>query len=240
MPRLDELKGAFRGAGARVAMVVAAAALVVGVGAGAGVVSLAGSGNAESPPPDLGAVLAVQGMPEPFVTPPWRVVDGSWQVANQQASFSAKTAKTELAVVDPGTPVEAAQVRLAAVGDGAGLVFGYRDPSDYWVVTAAPAYATWSVVKVVHGVPEGAGNLGLTSTDAGSILAVVIRNGTADIGVSGKVERVVTDPTLRGATGVGIAVGPAGAGKAVFEDFQVVPVPPPAPPAPKPTTVPHR
>lgn len=234
MPWSHELKEAFQGAGARVAVGVAAAALIVGIGAGAGVVSLAGSSTAASRPVDLGAVLQVHGIPQSFSSPPWRVVDGAWQAANEQAFFSAQGSKTHIAVLDVGIPVEAAQVRLAAVGDGSGLVFGYRDPGDYWAVTAAPAYATWTVVHVAHGVQTQGGNLGLSSTDAGSILAVVIRDGTADIGLDGKVERVVSDPTLRGTATAGVGVAAAGAARTRFEDFQLVPVPLPAT-RPKPT-----
>ncbi len=204
-------------------MVAAAvAAGLVGIGLGVAGVSLLGSGGTKPAPPDLGAALQVGGILQPFGLPPWQVVGGSWQEDDGQGFFTLPASGFQVAVLG-SVPAAAAQVRLATVGDGAGLVFGYRGPRDFWMVTAAPSYGTWAVVKMAGGRSVGEGNLGLASTARGSILAVVVNGDTADIGLDGKVAHVVTDPSLGGATGVGVTVAPSGVAQTRFEDFGIVP-----------------
>jgi len=226
--RLSRLGARVRAA--RVEAVVAAAvgAGLVGIALGVAVVSLLGGTQTKPVAPEMGAALLVRGIPQPFGGA-WQVVGGGWHVAAEQGLFTSPASGPQLAVL-ASTPVAAAQVRLAAVGDGAGLVFGYRGPQDFWTVTAAPSYGTWAVVKVAGGRPVGEGNLGLASTARNSILAVVVRGDTADVGLDGKVLHVVTDPSLDGTTRAGVTVAPSGVDQTRFEDFQVVPTAVPAPP----------
>ncbi len=212
-------------AGHRATLAAAFLALLAGIGAGVGLVSALASTSTNQTKP--GGTILVQGTLQPLSVPPWLVVNGRWLVVNGQGFFSSPPSGTELAVLESIPRVEAAQVRLPSVGDGAGLVFAYHGPGDYWALTAVPGYSTWSVVQVSHGVATGEGNLGLDSLDDDSVLEVVIRSHTAVLGLDGQVLRVVSDPTLSPGR-VGVTVAASGATKALFGDFRVVPVPAPS------------
>lgn len=212
--------------GRGVTLGAASLALLAGAGLGVLTVSLLAGRGARPVPADLGAAIVVQGTPQPMGVPPWLVVKGRWQAGNGHASFSSPASGIQLAVLESVPRVEAAQVRLPAVGNGAGLVFAYQGPGDYWAVTAVPGYATWSVVKVVHGVSTGEGNLGLDSLAGGSILEVVMQGHSAALGLDGKVLRVVSDPGLSPGR-VGVTVAGSGVAQTSFGDFQVVPAPVP-------------
>jgi hypothetical protein len=196
----------------------------VGIGAGVGLVSLLARTSTKLTSDRLGRPMLVQGTMQPYNSPAWLVVDGRWQTTDGQGSFLSGPSGTQLAVLESSPRVEAAQVRLPSVGNGAGLVFAYQDPGDYWALTATPDYSTWSVVKVSHGAATGEGNLGLDSLADDSVLEVVIRSHTAVLGVDGKVLRVVSDPSLIPGR-VGVTVTASGARETLFGDFQVVPAP---------------
>jgi hypothetical protein len=199
-------------------------ALLVGIGAGVGLVSLLAGPSTKSASDRLGGPMLVQGTTQPYNFPPWLVIDGKWQTTNGQGSFLPGSSGTSLAVLESSPRVEAAQVRLPSVGNGAGLVFAYQDPADYWALTAVPGYSTWSVVKVSHGAATGEGNLGLDSLADDSVLEVVIRSHTAVLGLDGEVLRVVADPSLIPGR-VGLTVTASGARETLFAAFQVVPAP---------------
>lgn len=216
-----------RTTGLRVTLGSGSLALLAGTGLGVLTVSLLPGGGARPVPADLGAAIVVQGTPQPMGVPPWLVVHGRWQAGNGHASFSSPASGIQLAVLESIPRVVAAQVRLPTVGSGAGLVFAYQGPGDYWAITAVPGYATWSVLKVLHGVSTGEGNLGLDSLAGGSILQVVMHGHSAALGLDGKVLRVVSNPSLSPGR-VGVTVAGSGVTQTSFGDFQVVPVPRPA------------
>lgn len=155
--------------------------------------------------------------------PPWQVLAGTWGIANQQAYLSAPTADQGVAVVTIGRPVASAQIRVADVVAGAGLVFAYADPADYWALRAVPSYGTWNVVQVVGGTSRDMGNLGLVPIAGGTMVSATVTGDQVVIAIDGQVARTVTSPAPIGGQGAGITVSGSDARMARFEDFGVTP-----------------
>ncbi|MDQ2724087.1 MAG: hypothetical protein M3Y36_01105 [Actinomycetota bacterium] len=155
--------------------------------------------------------------------PPWQALAGTWGIANQQAYLSAPIADQGLAVVAFGRPLASAQVRVAAMVAGAGLVFAYQDPGNYWVVQAEPSYGTWNVVQVVAGTSRGLGNIGLVPIADGTVVSAAVTGDQVAVAVDGQVGRTFTASTPVMGQGAGLTVSGPGARMVRFEDFGITP-----------------
>lgn len=153
--------------------------------------------------------------------PAWLVVAGTWGVGNQQAHLSAPGGGTGVAVVPVSGIVTAAQVRVADVVPGTGLVFAYRDPADYWLVEAEPGYGTWNIVQMAGGAARGRGNVGLAPTAGGTVASVAMSGTAVTVAIDGNTVRTLIDPSLGAGTAAGLAVSGSAATSARFEDFQL-------------------
>lgn len=201
----------------------------------AGAAPASGAGATGAGAAGAGAPLVVGGALDSFAGPsdpaslgrlatgtPWRAVSGTWGSGGGQAYVSRPaTAGPDIAVVGAATTGAGVQVRLAHVAPGAGLVFGYRDPANYWYVAAVPAYASWEVVKVVGGSPHPVANTWLSPVSDGTTVAVSTAGHSIEIALDGVVTQVVTDPGPLGSGAAGmIETGPASAA-ARFAGFRV-------------------
>jgi hypothetical protein len=130
---------------------------------------------------------------------PWSVVAGDWAVRGGDASVTPwPDAPTSAIVVDPRQPGGTFTVTFSRVVPGAGVVFRYGGPRNFWYLTAAPQSATWRVVRVVDGVQTEVDTLGV----------VPVADGTT-IAVDGQRRRTIVDAVLAGNARVGlIASGP--------------------------------
>lgn len=152
--------------------------------------------------------------------PSWRAVRGGWAVALGEAYPASPAPGRSLAVVALGQGDGAAQVRVARLTQGSGVVFRYRDPSNYWYVAAVPAYGSWSVVKVLDGQEQTVANTGTSSVKDGTTVGVRFQGQTIDVAIDGVVRASVSDGALSTADGVGMAVWGSDAAKARFDDFR--------------------
>jgi hypothetical protein len=178
-------------------------------------------------PDDAQGLGAVPGGPQ------WEAAVGTWGIAASQAYVVAPAPGRNIAVVELGQEEGAVQVRVPKVAAGAGIVFRYRDPSNYWAVFAVPAYATWNIVKVVDGKSHAVANTGVSSLQDGVAVAVRTRADTIDVIVGTQVTKTITDATLREATKVGLTVEGDASGQARFDDVRAaLPASQPAPAGP--------
>jgi hypothetical protein len=70
--------------------------------------------------------------------PQWEAAADTWGIAANQAYVVTPAAGRNIAVVELGQEEGAVQVRIPKMTAGAGIVFRYRDPSNYWAVFARP------------------------------------------------------------------------------------------------------
>lgn len=156
--------------------------------------------------------------------PAWFADTGTWGISDGQAYLSAPANGRNHAVVDLGQAYGAVQATLPKVVNGAGLVFRYRNPFDYWAVVAVPAYATWAVVRVQGSQEEVVANTGLSPIDDGTRVAVRLDGDDIDIVLDTQVVRTITEAVVGTATKVGMtaqALPGIDAASARFDDFAV-------------------
>lgn len=156
--------------------------------------------------------------------PMWFADAGIWGISNGQAYVSGPDDGRNHAVIDLGEQDGAVRAQLNRVVNGAGLVFRYQSPFDYWAVVAVPAYATWAIVQVVDGEELVVDNTGLSPIADGTAVAVRMEGDSIDIAFNGRVAATigVADPSE--ATRAGLtaqAIPGIDAAAARFDDFAV-------------------
>ena len=86
---------------------------------------------------------------------PWQAVAGTWGVrADRAVTSGGADGAPNIAVVPDGSGDGLTEVTMMVVEEGAGLVFRYLDPENYWSVTANPGVGSWSVNRVIDGDTE--------------------------------------------------------------------------------------
>lgn len=214
-----------RGWLAAAAVGVLVVGLVIGILIGAGM----GSGASAS---HVGEIVQVVGASDQFNRPDdafslgaqpgglrWRADVGRWGVLGEKAAATLPGPDRSFAVIPVDRGDGAVQVRLDKVTDGAGLVFRYRDPRNFWSLVAAPRYATWSLTKTIGGLSSGAATTGLTSTRDGTTIAVRMKGDIIDVVVGGRVRKTITDRSLRHEALGGLTVAGDAAALARFDDM---------------------
>ena len=93
---------------------------------------------------------------------------------------SQPSLKPSIATVDVGRSDGWVQVTASSMPTGTGLVFRYRDPQNYFRITAVPQYGTLNVIKVVDGRETRVGSTGLTNFGNGSTIGVRLRGDAGD------------------------------------------------------------
>ncbi len=156
--------------------------------------------------------------------PVWFNESGTWGVTSDQAYLSEPGPDRSHAVIDTGQSNHVVQVRLPTLVNGAGLVFRYRSPLDYWAVVAVPGYATWAVIKVADGNEQVVADTGLSPVADGTAVGVRTEGPAIDVILEQRVVRTITDDHLIDADKVGLTaqqlpgVDP---GAARFDEFRV-------------------
>jgi hypothetical protein len=180
----------------------------------------------------------------------WRADAGRWGVVADQAAVTDPAAGRSFAVVPLGGGDGMVQLQLARVTNGAGLVFRYQDPRNYWSVVALPTYATYAVTKTVAGREKTVATTGVSPTSDGVVVGVRLQGDTIDVVIDTEIRKTLTDGTLRKAQLTGMLASSGGAATARFDDLRLagprVPRPPPPtttstsppPPPPPPSTTP--
>ncbi|MCB1017663.1 MAG: hypothetical protein KDB10_21430 [Acidimicrobiales bacterium] len=216
--------------GAAVAFVaIAIVGVLIASGGGDG----GGGGDGEAAAPsDARTDVAVFGTIDQFDRPdsagelgdfapgrPWSADAGTWGIEDGEAYLVESAEFRNHAVVGLGQGDGGAQVRLDQVVNGAGLVFRYVGPYNYWAVVAVPDVATWNVVKVVDGDQEVVGNTGQSPTADGTTVGVRMRGDTIDVIINGRVRKTIVDDFQAEAGKVGLTARGPDSGDARFDDF---------------------
>jgi hypothetical protein len=150
----------------------------------------------------------------------WQVEGGTWTIIEGQAAATGHEGFATFATVDGGTGDGTAEVKVRKLYDGAGLVFRYEDPDNFWAVLAVPDYSNWHVLRVVDG--DGALEpveiiLGPTADD--TRVAVRASGDRIEVIINGEVKATIDDGALADATRWGIAMKGPDTQSARFDDF---------------------
>jgi hypothetical protein len=163
------------------------------------------------------------------IGPMWRAVTGTWGVEDGKAYVARRATDDNVAVLDPAVRGSTASVTVSGELDGAGLVFRYRDESNYWALSAAPRGVrpdgVWQVVKVIDGRPEIVGQFGKATP--GAPARINVESSGDDLYVWGGAllhespPKHFRDGALSAAPAAGLFLGSGASGDARFENFTV-------------------
>ena len=140
----------------------------------------------------------------------WAEVAGAWSIESRSAAVSEpNSAGPSIAVANTRATRGVVQATMASVERGAGLVFRYTNPFNYWAMTAAPESGTWSISQVSKGESTAVGSLGPTRVDDNTTIAIRFDEYSMDFVVDGTKVTSIIAPDLLGGTYAGlIARGP--------------------------------
>ncbi len=149
----------------------------------------------------------------------WETFSGRWGIDNGDAYVVEPGEFGNHAVVGLGQSDGAVQVRLDRLTAGAGLVFRFRGPANYWAIVAAPNGNTWNLLRVVDTAAEVVDNTGITPVSDGTTVAARFVGEEIEIIVNGVVHLTVQDDYLADEGKVGLTVPGEDATEARFDDF---------------------
>jgi peptidoglycan/LPS O-acetylase OafA/YrhL len=159
----------------------------------------------------------------------WEVLSGTWGIRDNSAVLTEPGGGSgpRLAVVPRGNGAGLTEVTMTVVEEGAGLVFRYRDPQNYWSVTANPGVGSWSATRVLDGEPELVGELA-APTDDGTTISVTQNETTVRFLVEGEEYLTINDGALADQLQGGLIVAATSTGQARWDRFLVMGYPPDA------------
>lgn len=151
----------------------------------------------------------------------WRAALGTWGVESGRARLVAPEPGRfrSLAVIELEAPEVSVEVSATSVRPGCGLVFRYQNPLNYWFVAAVPDLATWAVGYVEEGTVTDVGNLGVVTTDPGTVIGIQLEGSRIEAFVDNERAASFDDPTLARETGAGLLAGGNTPGGARWDNF---------------------
>lgn len=155
---------------------------------------------------------------------PWRAVSGDWRVSQGELGVSAASkAGASIVVADVGAPNFSVRVEASKVATGAGLVFRYAGPNNFWSLTAAPKSATWTLTKYSQGQASVPIKLGTAHVRDGTTVTVSANGGQITVYIDDVELKTINDEASKEATQVGLIASGPDRGSARFDDFVALP-----------------
>jgi hypothetical protein len=156
----------------------------------------------------------------------WEAVNGTWGIREDAAFTSGGTGDGPfLAVVPQGEGDGLTEVTMTVVEEGAGLVFRYLDPENYWAITANPGVGSWSVNRVIDGEAELVGELPGPTAD-NTTVSVEQKGTSLRFLLDGLEYLALTDGALADQLQGGMIASGATTGEARWNRFLVLTYPP--------------
>jgi hypothetical protein len=150
----------------------------------------------------------------------WRSVNGEWRISDEEAAVAAGAGdRPAIAVVRGGNSNRLTEATAVTVEAGAGIVFRYQDPDNFWSLTAAPDDGMWVATRVVDGAPTVVAEIPAATTD-GTTVTVAQRGAELQVLIEGVEAIRVTDSALISQRSSGL-IAPAGGEAARFDRFYV-------------------
>lgn len=150
---------------------------------------------------------------------PWQVDAGEWGIEDNSAfRVAGAPGAQSIAVVPVGDGDGLVEVTATVVEQGAGMVFRYLDPSNYWTITANPALGSWAVHRVIDGQQELVGELAAPTAD-GVTVTITQNEALLRFLVDGIEYLRLTDATFEGQLQAGIVSSAESNGAARWDRF---------------------
>jgi hypothetical protein len=154
----------------------------------------------------------------------WSAVSGTWGVQSHAAYVSDPVVGPNLLIAPDTTGDGTLQLRMTSVAPGAGLVFRYQDPQNYWRLVAFPRVLTWQIERVENGRTTFVANTGAFSrVEDGTTIGVRIQGENLDFLVDGKVRQSLRSHQGDLAGSTGLFASGRNADQARWDDFSFDP-----------------
>lgn len=150
----------------------------------------------------------------------WVIASGEWTIADHVARLKqpAPNDAPNVAVVPHGEGDGIMEVTMTAVEPGAGLVFRYADPANYWAITAVPSAGSWTLSRRVEGIDEVVADVPGPTTD-GTTVTIIQTGATMRVLLDGSDYLSLSDRTFARQLQAGL-IAPAGSrGTARWDRF---------------------
>jgi hypothetical protein len=153
----------------------------------------------------------------------WNEVHGQWAISQRQAQLldPGQGGAPALAVTAGTQGDGLVEVTLPVVETGAGLVFRYLDPQNYWSVVPDVASGTWSVSKTFEGETELVSDVS-ASTANGVTMTIIHDTTSIRVLVDGVDVLLVNDEALSNQLQGGLIASADSDGSARWERFMVM------------------
>jgi hypothetical protein len=115
-------------------------------------------------------------------------------------------------------------------------VFRYKNPAEFWTLTAAPRFAAFNLQHVHDGKAESLGQVTMARQEPGTVVLVRFQGPDIAIEINGRAAKQFSDPDGgNGGTKVGLVLAEGSGTDARWDDFEARRLPlSPGPKAAKP------
>lgn len=152
----------------------------------------------------------------------WEELQGTWGISQRQAEVDGSgQAPPSIAVLPGAEGAGLVEVTMPVVEGGAGLVFRYAGPANYWSIVADPTSGTWSVFKTIEGETDLVSDI-TASTDDGVTVSTIQQDQGLRILIDGEDVLLIEDRALGEALRGGLIASPDGEGAARWDRFLVM------------------
>ena len=154
----------------------------------------------------------------------WDPVAGTWGIRDDAAVTAGGDGEGPFLAVVPGggRGDGLTEVTMTVVEEGAGLVFRYLDPENYWSITANPGVGTWTVNRTIDGDTESAGELLSGPTADDTTVSVEQKGSNLRFMLDGTEYLALTDGALADQLQGGMIAAGTTAGEARWNRFLVM------------------
>ena len=130
----------------------------------------------------------------------WKPLSGFWSTngtsavleSNSEDTFSTNAVNENAVIAVNGVlvhqsaiPSERTSVTLVEGHDGCGVVFRFKDTSNFWYLVKSVEFATWTLRSVENGIDQYRGNSGLSATEDSTRISVIDNSSSIRIVVEG-------------------------------------------------------
>jgi hypothetical protein len=156
---------------------------------------------------------------------PWEVATpGAWSTESGEA-FVAEPNPTPggrtMALVPLGSDNGEVGATISRSATGWGLVFRYRGPNEFWVLTCSPKFASYNLQHVSGGKASAVDKVSMARQAPGTKVLVRFQGPQITIEVDGKPVKTVNDPAGgNGGYKVGMVLADGSATDARWRDFE--------------------
>lgn len=149
----------------------------------------------------------------------WESFSGVWGIDDGNAYVVTSDEFRNHVAIGLGQGDGAVQVRVERVTAGAGIIFRFRGPFNYWAVVAAPNSSTWNLIRIEDSEFTFVGNTGPSPVADGTTIAARFEGERIEVIINGTVKLTAQDNFLADEGKVGLTVRGEDATEARFDNF---------------------